>query len=237
VTVTNDFTVRCHPLARKEFKVFETDPDQTAELEGFIAHCADGMHFADIGAHYGFFTLAALHYGGPNTTTLSVDASPRAIQVLRQNLVVNQVSPSRFSVRNVAVAGCDGTIPMLTTGPFSADYLTPASHGRSDGKVITACTLDSLLSTWPRKPSHLKLDIEGCEYEVVHASIALLERLRPVLFLELHGSMIRARGGDPARVVADLRECGYRQFEVCSKHADESSMAALGFNCRIICAA
>src|SRR6516162_11506830 len=37
------------------------DPEQVREFDGFINHCSSGMVLFDIGAHFGLFSLAALH--------------------------------------------------------------------------------------------------------------------------------------------------------------------------------
>lgn len=233
--VRNEFFVSCHPLSRREFEVFRTDPEQVAELDGFIYHCEPGMRFVDVGAHHGLFTLVALHYGGPSAVALAVDASRRVTDVLRANLRLNHPRSPRHSILNVAAAGCDGTLRMLTAGPFSADYMTPTLSSRADGTSVPAMALSSIFATCAWRPTHLKLDIEGCELEVVRSSLTLLEELRPILFLELHGSMIEARGGDPSRVVDDLRKCGYSRFEIGGEAIDESAMAKRGYNCRMVC--
>ena len=64
IKVRDDWEVICHPAAREHFEVFQTDPSQAGELDSFILHCPVGIRLLDVGAHYGFFALAALRYGG-----------------------------------------------------------------------------------------------------------------------------------------------------------------------------
>src|SRR5919201_7133393 len=62
--VTPDWEVRCHPASLVSFRA-QTEMDQCRrELAGFVRRCTPGMTLLDVGAHYGVFTLAALHYGG-----------------------------------------------------------------------------------------------------------------------------------------------------------------------------
>jgi len=56
--------VQCHPAAYRQYLFQIRDPDQTAEFDSFIATCRRGMRFLDVGASFGIFSLAALHYGG-----------------------------------------------------------------------------------------------------------------------------------------------------------------------------
>src|SRR5205085_4846895 len=62
--VLDDWRVRCHPICAPSFAVFREDPAQRAELNQFVVNCSPGMQLLDVGAHWGIFALAALHYGG-----------------------------------------------------------------------------------------------------------------------------------------------------------------------------
>jgi hypothetical protein len=84
--ITADWEVRCHPAAAPLFEIFRTDPGQSAELASFIHNCRPGMRLLDAGAHFGFFALAALRYGGKDARVLCVEASPGAVKVLKENL-------------------------------------------------------------------------------------------------------------------------------------------------------
>jgi len=68
------WSVRAHPAARRAFGIPQSDPSQIAELDAFIASCCPGMMLFDIGAHFGLFSFAALHYGGPTARAVAVDA-------------------------------------------------------------------------------------------------------------------------------------------------------------------
>ena len=57
-----------HPSAyRFAYFAQQNDPDQVSEFDGFIDKCRPGMVLFDLGAHFGLFSLAALHYGGANS--------------------------------------------------------------------------------------------------------------------------------------------------------------------------
>jgi FkbM family methyltransferase len=234
VHILNGFVPTCHPLSRGHFEVFCTDPVQSAELDAFIAHCTPGMTFVDIGAHHGFFALAAAHFGAPVSRILCVEASQGAAAILRENVAANNAS-DKVEVLNVAVGGENGDLRMLTTGPFGADYLVPAASDRRDAIAVKTQTLEGILSRWNILPTHIKLDVEGCEFEIIHSARNILRRLRPILFLELHGSRMAARGCDPSRVLADLKECGYSQFYQATGEVGDEPIIASDFNCRVVC--
>jgi hypothetical protein len=55
----------CHPATyRCAYHAQQNDPEQIAEFDSFINNSSQGMILLDIGAHFGLFSFAALHYGG-----------------------------------------------------------------------------------------------------------------------------------------------------------------------------
>jgi FkbM family methyltransferase len=234
VTPAEGWAVRCHPAARRSFQVFREDPEQAAELREFAALCTATMRFLDVGAHYGLFTLAALHFGSPDARALCVDPSPRVIRILETNLALNSAG-ARVCIVHCALGGEDGELPMLTTGPMSGDYFVVPTEQRTDTIRVRQLSLRSLLAGTGFIPTHVKLDVEGCEYEVLESGRELLEQIKPVIFLELHGPMIRARGKDPAKVVENLHKAGYRRFLLEGREVQEPEIARRNYSCRLIC--
>src|SRR4051794_32708229 len=77
VRVRPDWSLLCHPAAyRFAYYAQHADEEQVAEFDGFISTCRPGMVLFDIGAHFGLFSLAALHYGGIAARAVAVDPSP-----------------------------------------------------------------------------------------------------------------------------------------------------------------
>src|SRR5277367_6578174 len=54
-----DWAVVCHPTAYKTaYRDQVKDTEQAAEFHSFLSHCKPGMFLFDLGAHFGFFSLA-----------------------------------------------------------------------------------------------------------------------------------------------------------------------------------
>ncbi len=210
-TIADGWTVRCHPAAAHAFRSHLEDHEFQRELAGFRAHSRPAMRLIDVGAHYGVFTLAALHYG-PEARVVAVDPSPVAIRVMRANVALSG-SADRVEIVEAAVGARMGTLPMLSTGPGSTHYMIFADSTRPDTSPIALTTLDALSARFPDGPTHVKADVEGFEEEVIRGGAAVLARLRPVVHLELHGAMIRERGGDPRAPLNLLADLGYRRLE------------------------
>ncbi len=204
--------VVCHPLAYGQaYHAQQDDPDQIAEFDSFVAHCTAGMVLFDVGAHFGLFSLAAVHYGGPAARVLAVDASPVAVRMTRIQAALNGASDR---VRACQACVCDqtGSQDMVAVGVLADGYfVAPAPHHTArDATSVPATTLDRLAEESALRPTHVKIDVEGYEASVLKGGVRLLSGPdRPVLFLELHHQLIRDRGQDPLHPWTLLEEMGY----------------------------
>lgn len=232
VVIRPDWPVRCHPASREHFEVFRTDPVQRAELDLFVRHCKPGMEFLDVGAHHGLFALA-VHQFSNGARTVCVEASPKAAHILQANLNANDAHSA--SLLNVAAGQTDGSLEMLSTGPAGSDYFVSVPAGRSDTISVRQLSLASILRETGLRPTHLKIDVEGFEDDVIAGGLTLFKELQPIVFLELHGCYLRARQRDPTSVIRALHECGYQRIEDQGYPVSNEAIAARGFEGRFVC--
>ena len=217
------FVVRCHPASWHVFASHREDRAQAFELDGFVRHARPGMVLLDVGAHYGLFTLAALHFGGETARAIAVEPSPEALRVLRANVAL--AHPDRARVFGCAAGERDGVVSMLTTGANAEHYLVGLDDERSDSLQIECLTLGSIVARVGWAPTHVKIDVEGFEDEVLRGSDAWIAANQPVVFLELHSDMLRRRGIEPRSVLERLLARGYR-LERDARPADPDEIAA-----------
>lgn len=207
------WTVRCHPAAlRTAYRPMQFDPEQRRELDAFIAACRPGMQLFDVGAHFGVFSLAALHYGGPRARSVAVDPSPVAVRMLGIQAKLNGVA-GRLEIVRAAACAAPGRIDLVATGPLAAGYYTPPAptHGARERTAVPGVTLDGLVERTGIVPTHVKIDIEGHEEDALRGAAGLLRRDNaPLIFLELHVAIIRRRGAEPAGPLDRLVAAGYR---------------------------
>jgi FkbM family methyltransferase len=203
----------CHPLAYpRSYRAQREDPEQAAEFDGFIAACRPGMVLFDVGAHFGLFSLAALHYGGPTARAVAVDASPTATRMTQIQAQLNGVA-DRCTVVCACACQEEGVRGMVAVGVLADGYFTPAGRDHC-GRELTATpaiTLNELVERTGLWPTHLKIDVEGYEGEVLRGAQRLLTHdPAPMLFIELHNVLLRELGEDPVAILALLEESGYR---------------------------
>ncbi len=208
------WTIRCHPLAwRCAYSPFVTDPEQAEELDCFVHHCQPGMVLFDVGAHFGVFSLAALHYGGKAARVVAADPSALAAHMLRIMMALNGAS-DRCTVEQKAVSDHVGQGRVVEVGVIAAGYAVPPepSHSLAETTAVPTLTLDALAERHGLIPTHLKIDVEGYERAVLQGGRQLLDRHGSMVFLELHNTLMRKRGEEPRATLQMLQNLGYRFF-------------------------
>lgn len=220
LSLAQDWSIVCHPYAYRAAEGLVRHPAYREEFQAFLARCHSSMLLFDIGAHFGFFSLAAAHYGGQS---VALDPSPVATRMIAIQAALNKCV-QKIRVLPAAVSDMNGTIDMLSAGTFSYGFFRVAGKGpRPDLFRVPAVTIDGLAQQFG-VPTHLKIDVEGHEGAVLRGAKATLRDCSPLLFLELHNSMIRSEGGDPNSVLEQLFSFGYAPFADDGRKIEKASL-------------
>ena len=124
---------------------------------------------------------------------------------------------------------------MLTTGAGGADYFVVPAEERPDTLDVPQVTADSVCKDHSFAPTHVKIDVEGFEEEVVRGAKEMLLRHRPVVFLELHGDIISDRGRSAATVLDLLADAGYPGvIDVEGRALTRADLETRGWKARLI---
>ncbi len=205
--------IRCHPIARRSItRTLLVDPEQVAELDEFIRACRPSMVLFDLGAHFGVFSLAAAHGGGPRAQIVAVEPSETACRVLRIQARLNDVT---VQVVHAAAGDRPGSTTMLPVGVIADGYFVAADaeHPARETVRVPTVSIDSLADRLGVDPTHVKIDVEGAEEAVLRGGERTLGGdLAPVLFVELHNDLVRRRGGAPQATLEVLAKYGYDHF-------------------------
>lgn len=202
----DDWSILCHPHAYRFARENQIgDAEQREEFRVFRLHCNRQTRLFDVGAHFGIFSLAAAKAGGQ---AIAVEPSPMAVRMIATQAVLNGVTANIRTLRSAA-GSTDGTIELLSAGTFSYGYFK-AAKGRLKRELteVPMVTVDSLAAQFGA-PTHLKIDVEGYEEQVLHGAQATLGAHSPLVFLELHNEIIRSEGGHPNAVLDRLTGFGY----------------------------
>ncbi len=164
----------------------------------------------DVGAHDGAFTRPFADM--PGSRVLAFEPLPSAFARLAAAMAP---CPPHVALRREAL-GCDAgeitlTVPVVDGVPqeqWASIAKGYAQHAgvAEDRHAVSVITLDSLDLA---DLTHVKLDAEGAEYEVLRGARETLLRSRPVLSVEIEE---RHRAGSTYAVPAYLDALGYDGF-------------------------
>lgn len=193
-----------------------------------------GRTVYDIGGHEGVFTLFFARAVGPQGRVIAFEPNPRSAARLAENVALNGFT--NVELHRLAL-GSEPTTAMLVVNPQSTgrSRLLDLENNHSEGTDRIAVEVDSL-DRWidakrlPRA-DFIKIDTEGFEHEVLTGARATLERGRPQLFIEIHGSGPEQKAANAHAVVTLLTEVGYAITHVESQRAvapETSEVASVG---------
>jgi FkbM family methyltransferase len=233
------WVVRSHPAAyRLAYWMQVSDPVQACEFDQFVRLCTPGMVLFDVGAHFGVFSLAAVHYGGPAAVAVAVDPAPLATRVLRYQAGVNGVA-DRVRVVQAAAAAAAGRQALVAAGFWAAGYYVAptADHPPGERVEVESVSIDDLSRATGLVPTHVKIDVEGLELGVLRGGAMTFGSSRPpLLFLELHNDVIRGDGGDPRECLDLIASWGFEVRDVYGKLISTEAVLAEPVRIRLLAA-
>lgn len=193
------------------------EPQETALLQHLLV---PGMTFLDVGANWGYFTLAAAHLVGARGRIIAVEADPRAARTLKGNVARNNLA--HVGVIEAAASDVAGTLTMQSYGAgndessnFGVASTTTAGN-TSTSFAVPARPLDDILDECGiRHVDLMKMDIEGAEMCALagltrHLAASHIDRV----ILELHPDPLRRSGVTCERVVSTICDYGYRAWRI-----------------------
>ena len=146
-----------------------------------------GTIFYDIGAHIGFFSLAAARSGAQ---VISFEADPENVTRLQMHVEKNGLSSKITFVEAAVWSSGNRKIAFQRGWPRSQGGVT--DHGirpvLASGSTISvnSITIDDFVAEGAAVPDILKIDVEGGEVEVLKGATGVIRAHRPKLVIEVH---------------------------------------------------
>jgi FkbM family methyltransferase len=155
----------------------------------------------DLGAHHGFFAVAALHRW-PTARLIAVEPSGAGVARIARNLALNGMSER---VRIVQAALADGPgwgrLHHTDEGSWGASLFREEGATVLGEEPVRLDTLEGILAG--EEPDAIKCNAEGAEFALIRALVAT--GLRPEQLVV----MVHPEFGDLDAAVADVERCGY----------------------------
>lgn len=185
----------------------------------------------DVGANLGAYTVPMAKRLGPNSLIYSFEPQRIIYYQLCGNIFLNRLD--NVHAFNTAVGNVVGTIDLqeidyhksINIGAASVKHLSDQSRNDAIGAIgmtrVPVTTLDAL--SLPRRPSLVKIDVEGFELEVLQGAGTLLrESGFPPLMLEAWDDPLQAN--EKQAVASYIDGLGYKAFgigdEIIAQHSE-----------------
>jgi FkbM family methyltransferase len=162
------------------------EPALQAELRGLVRQ---GLVMYDVGAHIGFYSLAAARLGAK---VVAFEPDPESAERLRKHVERNNLAEN---IRVIEAASWSESMPLIafqrglprSQGGVSCGDRRPVV---ATGPLIEvkAIRLDDFVADGGLPPHLVKIDVEGAESEVLEGAAETIRAFRPHLLVEVHTS-------------------------------------------------
>jgi FkbM family methyltransferase len=186
----------------------------------------------DIGAYVGTHTLLASHLAGPSGQVFAFEPSPINFRYLAYHCRKN--APARAHPFQCLVSDrADARVPflLLNSGDSSTNSMTfnqlessSAISSPTETIEVESVTLDGFCTERQLKPSFIKIDVEGAEFQVLKGSERILREARPTIVVALHPPWM-PKGTSPKQLWEMLSSAGYEVKTIDGRPADDNAFA------------
>ncbi len=170
-------------------------------LKLFQEHLPEGRDVVDVGGYLGLYALIAAQ--SPQVKRVwAFEPDPRNFGWLARNIRENE---SRVEAQPFVVGDRQGTARIqLSRGGQSQTHVS-----EEGGVAVRSVALDQFLPE-DVDPALIKIDVEGHEVAALAGMKGILERCRPILFVEHHARSLRRQGSSPEKLLELLAQLDYR---------------------------
>jgi FkbM family methyltransferase len=141
-------------------------------------HVRPGDIAFDVGSNAGALAMQMSRLVGPGGKVCAFEASPRILPRTQYNLV--HAGCFNTTLYHRAVWRATGAMVNIAPGTHLNDRI----DSNAPGVAVPTLALDDFVSATDLRPSFIKMDIEGAEFDALGGMTRLLQEVRPVLVLE-----------------------------------------------------
>jgi FkbM family methyltransferase len=187
------------------------DPEMVDEFIGFTKLASNAKVLWDVGALFGFFSLA-FTLSGADRRALAFEPNPISRAKLAECVHLNPTA--KVEVLDCAV-GLPGEVVKFERGfHFTAIAESPAQSGGMNSTQLetvsmATVSIDELIARNLTPPDIIKIDVEGHELDVLHGAKKLLLAKKPSLSIEMHPGLLARRGTSGLAIAKFLGDAGY----------------------------
>lgn len=165
----------------------------------------------DIGANIGYYVILESKLVGHEGVVYAIEPVPLAVELLRRNCELNKCK--NVKIYQLAIYNRSGKLTIYV--PSKLNWSTINIENVKDIKrnscikiEVNALTLEDFIQKEKIKPTLIRMDVEGAEFEILTSSEKLLRKLDNImLFVEFHFNIL---GRDKSmKLLRMLKLCGF----------------------------
>ena len=207
------------PSATEIFLFGAKTHDSEIRLTKFLLkNIQPGDVFADVGAHFGFFSLLAAHLTGPEGQVHAFEASSFTFDILKKNTAgFGNIFPQHKAASDTNTTLSFYEFPVLFS-EYNSLVLPDAGSAKWLRRnpplliEVEGQRLDEYFSEKTGIPKIVKIDVEGAELQVLQGMTALLTGHSPTLIMEY---LMEPSQQQAHRAAVDFaKKFGYRPFRI-----------------------
>jgi FkbM family methyltransferase len=152
----------------------------------------------DIGANIGAYTLNFKDCC--SNPIIAFEPDPQIFNILQ--LSIRESGLENVTLENVACGRIKGTLDFLwgMNGSVSPDSVQGLREGADSCVKVPVVTIDERFTS-NEKISVIKIDCEGYEVNILEGALNVLRNQRPLLFIEVHPSMLKNFNNSPEEIL------------------------------------
>lgn len=183
-------------------------------FENFIAMLQPNYTVLDIGANIGLTGLEFAKHC-PEGKVICFEPSPENFKRLNENVALN--SFKNITALNTGIGDAPGQFKLynvVDTNPGMKRILNDGNAENFESELITIDTLESQLNKLNiQKVGAIKIDVEGFEFKVLLSAVFILQKYKPVLFIELDDSNLKGQNSSALELVNYLTGLNYKVYD------------------------
>jgi FkbM family methyltransferase len=195
--------------------------DELSTEAAFLTNLAfAGQTILDVGGADGIYAIFFASRVGPEGRVVCFEPDRVSYEKVLANVRLNGFT--NVSVHNVAVGERPGQLEFVyptDRGRGSADPELAEHHEKDPGAqrvTLPVTSIDAELRTSEQTlaPDFVKIDVEGLELAVLEGMSETASRIKPAIFVELHGLGFEAKEANARRVVEWLHDHDYNILHI-----------------------
>jgi len=178
----------------------------------FLRHgIQPGAVVLDIGSFLGVYAMMAARWAGPSGRVIAFEPSPSSFTILARHLRMNGLE-ARVDARHAAVGAQAGRTRLVVFEhePYR-NMIAPVDPAAASIDVDLV-TVDQVCASMVRRPTWIRMDVQGLEFDVLRGARDLLRHARGQLTIvaEMHPEQWVALGIEVREVDGILAGMGLR---------------------------